>query len=105
MTPSIKSFLVAVATVGLTSLAFGATAEENWKAQCAKCHGAGGEGKKAMKTADYTNAEVQAMYTDEQLFEATKNGVPNTKMPAYGEKGLSDDDIKALVAHIRSLKK
>ncbi|MBE2215383.1 MAG: cytochrome c [Opitutaceae bacterium] len=105
MTTSTKAFIVALATAAVSSIAFGATAEENWKAQCAKCHGAGGEGKAAMKTANYTSADVQAKFTDEQLFEATKNGVKDTKMPAYGAKGMSDDDIKALVAHIRSLKK
>ena len=105
MTTSLKTLIVALATAGLTSIAFGATAEENWKTHCMKCHGAGGEGKKAMKTADYTSAEFQAKFTDEQLFAATKDGVKDTKMPGYAAKGLTDEDITALVAHIRAMKK
>ena len=105
MKTSLKTIIVALATAGLASIALGATAEENWTKHCAKCHGADGAGKKAMKTADYTNAEVQAKFTDQQLFDATKNGVPDTKMPGYAAKGLTDEEITALVAHIRTLKK
>lgn len=105
MNTSLKTLIVALATAGLTSIAFGATAEENWKTHCAKCHGAGGEGKKAMKTEDYTSAEVQAKFTDEEAFAATKDGVKGTKMPSYAEKGLTDEEITALVAHIRAMKK
>ncbi len=105
MNTSLKTCVVALATAGLASISLGATAEENWTKHCAKCHGATGEGKKAMKTVDYTSADVQAKFTDEQLFEATKNGVPDTKMPGYAAKGLTDEEITALVAHIRAMKK
>jgi cytochrome c553 len=105
MNTSLKTLVVALAATALTSLSFGATAEENWTKHCAKCHGADGAGKKAMKTADYTSAEVQAKFTDEQAFDATKNGIPDTKMPGYAAKGLTDEEITALVAHIRAMKK
>ena len=43
--------------------------------------------------------------TDDQATKDIKEGVTEngqTKMKAFGDK-LSDDDIKALVAHVRSL--
>ena len=100
----LKTSLLAAAVLAIPVIASAADAAENWKTMCAKCHGQNGEGKKPMKTKDYGDATVQASFTDEEAFNATKNGVPNTKMPAYAEK-LSDADITALVAHIRSLKK
>jgi cytochrome c553 len=96
--------LLAAAAAALPIAASAADAAENWKTMCAKCHGQNGEGKKPMKTRDYSDPAFQAGVTDAQLFDATKNGVPETKMPAYADK-LADADITALVAHIRSFKK
>ena len=55
---------------------------------------------------DLTDATVQGSFTDDQATKAIKEGVTDngqTKMKAFAEK-ISDDDIKALVAHVRSLK-
>jgi cytochrome c553 len=88
-----------------------ADAKDNWTKNCAKCHGAEGKGDTAMGkksgAKDYTDAKVQAEFTDEQAFKAIKEGVKvedKKKMDPYGEK-LSDDEIKALVAYIRAFKK
>ena len=62
-----------------------------YKSKCAMCHGA-----KAEKTFDATKP-------DEQLAETVLNGV-KPKMPAYGEKGISADQAKALVAYMKQLK-
>jgi mono/diheme cytochrome c family protein len=62
-----------------------------YKSKCAMCHGA-----KAEKTFDATKP-------DEQLAETVINGV-KPKMPAYGEKGISADQAKALVAYMKQLK-
>ncbi len=107
-----KVIILAVAlgmTAGLTVKA--ADAKENWTANCAKCHGENGKGDTKMgKKAgckDYTDAAVQAKLTDDAAFKAVKNGVKEGDkevMKGFGDK-LSDDEIKALVAHMRSFKK
>jgi cytochrome c553 len=63
-------------------------------------------GKKA-GVKDYTDAKVQAEIKDDAAFKAVKEGIKENgkeKMKPYGEK-LSDDEIKALVGHIRTFKK
>lgn len=76
-----------------------------YKAKCATCHAADGSGSspmgKKMGLRDLGSADVQKQ-TDAQLTDVVSKG--KEKMPAYGTK-LSADEIKALVAHIRSLKK
>lgn len=76
-----------------------------FKAKCAACHGADGKGDtsmgKALKVRDLSSDDVQKQ-TDEQLTDITANG--KAKMPAYKGK-LTDDQIKQLVAYIRTLKK
>ena len=88
-----------------------ADAKENWDKHCAKCHGTDGAGKTKMgeklKVKDYTDAKVQAEMKDAEMTKATKEGVKDgdsTKMKAFGDV-LSDDEIKALTAYIRTLKK
>ena len=63
--------------------------------------GAGSAMGKAMGAHDLASAEVQQM-SDAQLSDIITNG--KSKMPAYG-KSLKPDDIKGLVAYIRTLKK
>ncbi len=70
-----------------------------FKAKCASCHGADGKGKEALKTQDMASAAVQNM-SDAELTAITTDG--KGKMPAYG-KSLKPDQIKDLVAYIRSL--
>lgn len=75
-------------------------AEAAFKAKCAMCHGADGKGKAAMKTPDFTSAEVQKK-SDADLSGAIING--KGKMPPY--KSMTPDQVKDMVAFIRSLKK
>lgn len=103
-----KILLLAAAAVMLVSFApASAMADDNWDKMCAKCHGKTGAGDtkmgQKMAAKDYTKADVQAKFTDDQLFKAIKDGA-GENMPAYGKK-LTDDQIKALVAQIRSFKK
>jgi mono/diheme cytochrome c family protein len=105
-----KLNLILVAVCCLTaSIAAPAFAQnsgaDTFKAKCAMCHGADGLGAtpmgKAMKAASFKNpALVNA--PDSQLINSIKNG--KNKMPAYGGK-LTDNQIKAVVVHIRSLQK
>lgn len=74
-----------------------------YKSKCAACHAADGTGSamgKKMGAQDFTSAEVQKM-SDAELSDIITNG--KAKMPAY--KSLSADQVKGLVAYIRTLKK
>ena len=82
------------------------------KANCAKCHGAGGKGDgpagKLLKTkpADWTDKAKMSKLSDNDLFNVIKDGggaVGKSKlMPAWKDK-LSDQQIWDVVAFIRSL--
>ena len=81
-----------------------------WNANCAACHGKDGKGQTMMgrklEIKDLTDAKVQAALTDDQATKDIKDGVTEngqTKMKAFSAK-LNDDDIKALVAKVRSFK-
>jgi cytochrome c553 len=103
--------LVVLALASLALSAYGADAAANWTDQCAKCHGADGKGETKMgrklSIGDLSDAKMQAKFTDEDAAKAIKNGLTdaNGKTTMKAIEGLSDDDIKALVAHVRSLKK
>ena len=107
-----KKTLIVALTIMASSLfsSHAADVKELWEKNCVKCHGADGKGDTKMgKKAgvkDLTDAKFQAEVTDEKAFKAIKEGVKDgdkTKMkPA---EGVTDDDIKGLVAHFRTLKK
>jgi cytochrome c553 len=104
---------IAVGALLLSCLAgWSARADVNatWAANCAACHGKDGKGQTMMgrklSIKDLTDSKVQGSFTDAQATTAIHDGVTDNgteKMKAFGGK-LSDDDIKALVAHVRSLK-
>jgi mono/diheme cytochrome c family protein len=77
-----------------------AAAEATYKAKCAGCHGADGKGKAAMKTKDFASDDVQKM-SDADLGGVITNG--KSPMPAY--KTMTPDQVKDMVAYIRSFKK
>jgi len=76
-----------------------------YKQKCAACHGPDGKGEtatgKAMKVRSFADPEV-AKVSDDELAGAIEKG--KGKMPAYG-KSLKPDEIKAMVAYVRSLAK
>jgi cytochrome c553 len=85
-------------------------AKENYDKACAKCHGADGKGKTKMGEKlgikDLTDAKVQESFKDEDAFKAIKEGIKKEdKTLMKAAEGLSDDDIKALVKHVREFKK
>jgi mono/diheme cytochrome c family protein len=79
--------------------------EALYKSKCAGCHGADGKGQTAVGKAnnirDLGSADVQAQ-GDDAIAGIVSGG--KGKMPAYG-KSLKADQIKDLVAYIRTLKK
>jgi len=98
--------------LGLTLLSLPATpvsgqtpGESLYKTKCAVCHGPDGKGEtavgKANKLLDLGSTEVQKQ-SDDELSGIVTSG--KGKMPAYG-KSLKPEQIKDLVAYIRSFKK
>jgi cytochrome c6 len=82
-----------------------------WDANCAQCHGKSGNADtkmgKTLSAKDLTDPKVQAAFTDAKATQSIKEGVKEngkTTMKAFGGK-LTDDEIKALVAYVRTLKK
>lgn len=103
---------VAVATLAVTALpAHAADAKALYEKDCAKCHGADGKGDtkmgKRLGAKDYTDPKVQAEMKDDAAFKAIKEGVKDKDGKALMKpaENLSDDDIKALVAFMRTFKK
>ena len=108
-----KKTILLIALFGLATglAARGAEAKDNWTDNCAKCHGAEGKGDTKMGTKlgckDFTDATVQAGIKDDAAFKAIKEGLKSdddkTLMKPFD--ALSDDEIKALVAYVHTLKK
>jgi mono/diheme cytochrome c family protein len=91
--------------------AHAADPKTNWSNNCVQCHGPDGSANtgmgKALNAKDLTNAGIQSSFTDAEAAAAIKDGVTKdgvTRMIAFGGK-LTDDEIKALVAYVRTLKK
>lgn len=91
--------------------ALAADAAANWEEHCAKCHGKTGKGDtkmgKKLGIRDLTDAAVQAQFTDEQSVKSMKEGVKDKdgKQTMKPIEGLSEADMKALAAYVRTLKK
>ena len=76
-----------------------------FKAKCAVCHGANGEGKPAIKAPSLTADEAKKM-SDADLTDMIANGSKEKKAThAFSKKGVTDEQVKALVAYIRELQK
>jgi mono/diheme cytochrome c family protein len=71
-----------------------------FKAKCAMCHGPDAAGKPAMKAPSLISAEAKKK-SDADLTTAITG---TAKHPAP-VKGLAADDVKAVVAYIRTLQK
>jgi mono/diheme cytochrome c family protein len=74
-------------------------------ARCAPCHGQEGRGDgpamPAGASVDLSGVELQSSRTDDQLFQTIHDG--RGMMPAFGNE-LAEEQIQALVAHIRTLR-
>ena len=103
--------LVVVLVIASAASLQAADAKALWDANCAQCHGKSGNADtkmgKTLNAKDLTDSKVQEAFSDAKAAESIKNGVKEngkTTMKAFGGK-LSEDDIKALVAYVRTLKK
>ena len=73
---------------------------------CANCHGPDGTGsmmrKMMPKIGDLTSAAIQDKVSDSDIKMLVLNG--RGKMPGFGGS-INDDQMKALIAYVRTLKK
>lgn len=83
----------------------------NWTKHCGSCHGADGTARtKAGRMAgakDLTDGTYQKQFTDEQILQRLKDGVTDKgkeKMKPF-KAVLTDDELKALVAKVRTFAK
>ena len=99
----------AALALAFTTNAFAADGKAVYSDNCAKCHGDDGKGatKMGLKLGarDYTDATVQASVSDDQAFKSIKEGLKKDGKSLMKPFELSDDDIKASVAYLRTLKK
>ncbi len=86
--------LMSVAARGSNEQDFDAAA--TYKTKCQACHGAAAE-----KKFDATLPDAELV----QFVLKGKKGEKPPFMPAYGEKGINEEQAKALVTFMKSLKK
>ena len=102
--------LLAISAAMLVSASAG-DVKEIFEKNCSKCHGPDGKGQTKMGQKvgikDYTDAKVQSGFTDEEAVKALKEGLKDKegKVLMKPAENVTDDDIKALIAQMRSFKK
>jgi cytochrome c553 len=106
-----KILTLSIVIMAVASLSAGAAdAKATYEKDCAKCHGKDGKGQtitgKKQGAKDYTDAKVQAELKDEAAIKAIKEGYKKDgKEVMKPSEGLSDEEIKGLVAYMRKFKK
>lgn len=96
------------AAVAATAL----SAPQNFEKHCADCHGADGKAQTRLGrksgAKDLTDRKAMGKLTDDEVFKTIKFGRKNSKgeekMEAFGD-GLTDPEIRAVVAYLRGLAK
>lgn len=86
---------------------------KQFKANCARCHGARGDGggdeaaAQPVPPANLTDRAYMATRSDGQLYwQILKGGAPRSQMPAFGpgsDKSWSEEKVWGMVAFLRTL--
>jgi cytochrome c553 len=106
--------LLVLGIAAMTVAALSARADDAktiYEKSCASCHGADGKGQSKMGqklgVKDFTDAKVQSDMTDAAAAKSIKEGMKDAdgKVLMKPFDSLSDDDVKGLVAYIRTFKK
>jgi mono/diheme cytochrome c family protein len=107
-----KLLAISFAIIIASAVSAGAAdAKAVYEKDCAKCHGPDGKGDtkmgKKLGAKDYTDPKVQADLKDDVAFKAIKEGLKDKedKTLMKPAEGLSDAEIKDLVAYMRKFKK
>jgi len=107
-----KLFVIGLSVFVVSAVsALAGDAKATYESDCAKCHGSDGKGQTKMGQKlgikDYTDPKVQEAMKDDAAFKAIKEGLKSDdgKTLMKPAEGLSDDDIKGLVAYMRTFKK
>jgi mono/diheme cytochrome c family protein len=103
-------FAISAALVlAFTSSASAADGKALYTDHCAKCHGDDGKGQTKMGTKlgarDYTDAKVQASFKDEEGIKAVKEGLKKDDKTLMRPIELSDEEITATIAYVRTFGK
>jgi mono/diheme cytochrome c family protein len=87
------------------------SAQDNYTAFCAKCHGPTGHGdgpgaaSLSTKARDFANCDVMQKISDDTMFKVIQGGGASVGLPAdmpSWSKGLSDAEIHDLVSFIHT---
>ncbi len=106
MTFSSRSIAVLCLAASFATAAFAqGSGADVFKSKCALCHGTDGlattPAGKALKAASFKNPDI-IKAKDADLIAIVKAG--KNKMPSFNGK-ISDDQIKAAIAYVRTLQK
>ncbi|MDR4506423.1 MAG: cytochrome c [Candidatus Scalindua sp.] len=92
----------------LSTHAFAIDTDTIYAEKCEMCHGADGKGTSQgidFGVQDFTNAEWQASRSDDEFFHSITNGKEeNPNYIPFGDM-LSEEEIKAMAAHVRKFVK
>jgi len=98
-----KHKLLVILAVLLFTASFGWAAEDGaalYKRKCAGCHGAGGEGKPAMKAPALKGTTLDAS----QIVQHLTKGEATSKPPHNkGIAGLTEDQAKSIAEYVKTL--
>jgi cytochrome c6 len=106
---AMRAIVVAAVVAAVTIFSISAKSEDKsasvYKQKCMTCHGVDGKAEtpagKDMKVRSFASPETAKM-SDQELADAIEKG--KGKMPKYGAS-MNADEIKAMVAYIRTLAK
>ena len=103
--------LAAAALCAAAVPALAVDAHKLWTTNCSECHGKDGRGRtdegKRLKIVDLSNPQIQDSFTDEQAFRIIKKGLKDDTGPVMHNTSyrLTDEEVAALVRHVRSLRR
>jgi mono/diheme cytochrome c family protein len=102
--------ILSIAIFAATTL-LAADGKTLYEQHCAKCHGADGKGSTKMGqklgAKDYSKAKTWEGLTDAGAVKAVKEGLKDKegKVLMKPTEGVSDGEAKAIVEHMKTLKK
>jgi mono/diheme cytochrome c family protein len=102
--------IVATLCVAGMNTALAADGADVYGKRCASCHGKDGKGQTTMgkkfNAKDYTTAAAWEGLTDDKAFKSVKEGmkVDGKEVMKPFDGKITDDEIKAAIAHLKTFK-